>query len=75
MSSQNLFLGNDSSDTKSVANRPVLVMGARGNIGGLIVDPLRARGVRVRASSRSGAPADFPPGVDGVRADLTDAAS
>ena len=71
MSSKNRSPENNASDRRSVDNDAVLVMGARGNVGGLIVDQLLGRGARVRASSRN-APADLPPGVDGVRADLND---
>jgi uncharacterized protein YbjT (DUF2867 family) len=46
----------------------ILVTGATGNIGGAVVDALRARGVPVRALSRSAR--DWPEGVEGVTGDL-----
>ncbi|PZF56060.1 hypothetical protein DEI92_15640 [Curtobacterium sp. MCBD17_034] len=49
-----------------------LVIGARGSIGGAVLRALMASAARVRASSRSPRLGEFPPGVDVVRADLTD---
>ena len=51
---------------------PVLVIGATGRIGRLVVDELVRDGVRVRALSRRPADAHLPPGVEIVRGDLTD---
>jgi uncharacterized protein YbjT (DUF2867 family) len=54
--------------------RPVLVVGATGNLGGRVVDHLLARGIPVRALVRPGT--DAAPleqkGVEVVRGDLTD---
>ena len=51
----------------------VLVMGATGNVGGAVVELLRARHVRVHAISRS--PRVWPDGVEGVVGDANDPAS
>ncbi len=53
--------------------RPVLVVGATGNLGGRVVDHLLARGKRVRALVRSGTDATRleAKGVQVVRGDLT----
>ncbi|QIP83292.1 NAD(P)H-binding protein [Streptomyces sp. Tu 2975] len=51
----------------------ILVTGATGNVGGAVVDQLRAAGVPVRALVRG--EADFPKGVEAVRGDLGDPAS
>lgn len=51
---------------------PVLVIGATGRIGRLVVHELVRDGVRVRALSRRPADAHLPPGVEIVRGDLTD---
>jgi uncharacterized protein YbjT (DUF2867 family) len=48
----------------------VLVMGATGNVGGVIVETLRERGVPVRAVSRSAH--DWPDGVEGFTGDPGD---
>jgi uncharacterized protein YbjT (DUF2867 family) len=50
----------------------ILVIGARGHIGGAVLTELLAAGETVRASSRNPKPDDFPDGVEVVRADLTD---
>jgi uncharacterized protein YbjT (DUF2867 family) len=52
-----------------------LVIGARGSIGGHVLDRLRTDGEPVRASVRHRAQAGFPQDVDVVEADLTDAGS
>jgi uncharacterized protein YbjT (DUF2867 family) len=51
----------------------VLVMGATGNVGGALVDLLRARDVRVHAISREAR--TWPDGVEGVVGDANDPAS
>lgn len=51
----------------------VLVMGATGNVGGALVDLLRARQVRVHAISRESR--TWPDGVEGVVGDANDPAS
>jgi hypothetical protein len=51
----------------------VLVMGATGNVGGALVDLLRARHVRVLAISREAR--TWPDGVEGVVGDANDPAS
>ncbi|MGA5300996.1 SDR family oxidoreductase [Nucisporomicrobium flavum] len=50
----------------------ILVTGSRGQVGAAVLGELLAAGAPVRASARSPQPGDFPPGVDAVRADLTD---
>ncbi len=57
------------------ARRPVLVTGARGQVGRLVLAGLLAAGVPVRVSSRRPQPEDFPAGVDAVRMDLADRAT
>jgi uncharacterized protein YbjT (DUF2867 family) len=49
----------------------VLVVGAKGAIGGLILSDLRERGVSVRAATRNMATANFLDGVQTVEMDLT----
>lgn len=51
---------------------PILVLGATGTVGRSLVAELAARGERVRAASRHGAPL---PGAEGVRFDYEDAGS
>src|SRR5436305_9587490 len=46
----------------------ILVAGATGNVGGAVVDALNARGIPVRALSRSARV--WPDGVQGVTGDL-----
>ena len=58
-----------------MAGKPILVMGARGSVGELVLEQLLADGLPVRASARRPAPGRFPDGVDVVAADLTDPAS
>src|SRR5689334_13026850 len=53
----------------------ILVTGARGHVGAAVLNELVAAGVRVRASSRTPRPGDFPPGVEVVPADLDDPAT
>lgn len=55
--------------------KPVLVMGARGSVGELVLEQLLARGLPVRASARRPEPDQFPDGVEVFAADLTDPAS
>ncbi|MBT2525046.1 NAD(P)H-binding protein [Streptomyces sp. ISL-99] len=50
----------------------ILVTGATGTVGRQVVAELVRRGERVRALTRDPAKADFPAGVETVRADLTD---
>src|SRR4051812_14702856 len=50
-------------------------MGARGNVGKLVLEQLLAEGVPVRASARRPEPGQFPDGVDVFAADLTDPVS
>ena len=54
---------------------PVLVIGATGNIGSLVVDELLRANVSVRALSRRPEAPDLPAGVDVVSGDLTAPAS
>jgi uncharacterized protein YbjT (DUF2867 family) len=54
----------------SAAMRPILVIGASGNIGRCVVSALKGEGVAVRALSRDPAEAGLPPGVEVVRGDL-----
>ena len=51
--------------------RPVLVTGATGRVGRLVVDELMAAGVQVRALTRRPSEANLPPGVDVVGGDLS----
>lgn len=53
----------------------ILVTGARGHVGGAVLNELLAAGKVVRVSSRAPRPGQFPDGVEVVRADLTDPAS
>lgn len=53
----------------------ILVIGARGHVGGAVADELLAAGAAVRASSRHPKAGDFPGGVEVVRGDLTDPAT
>lgn len=53
----------------------ILVTGARGNVGGSLVRQLAAAGLAVRALSRDAGAAGFPPGVEVVTGDLSDAES
>lgn len=53
----------------------ILVTGATGTVGRQVVAELVRRGERVRALTRDPAKADFPAGVETVRADLTDPAT
>jgi uncharacterized protein YbjT (DUF2867 family) len=57
------------------SQKPVLVMGARGSVGKLVLESLIDMGVPVRASARKPVEGQFPAGVDVVTADLTDPAS
>ncbi|MEV8310226.1 NmrA family NAD(P)-binding protein [Streptomyces flavidovirens] len=50
----------------------ILVTGATGTVGRQVVAELVRRGERVRALTRDPAKANFPAGVETVRADLTD---
>lgn len=59
----------------NVASKPILVMGARGNVGRYVLDELIAGGVPVRASARRPEPGQFADGVDVYAADLADPAS
>jgi uncharacterized protein YbjT (DUF2867 family) len=52
-------------------NEVILVAGATGNMGREVVWELAGRGTRVRAVSRNADGAEFPPGVETVRADLS----
>ncbi|KQO59964.1 SDR family oxidoreductase [Curtobacterium sp. Leaf261] len=54
------------------STKPTLVMGARGNVGKLVLESLITHGMPVRASSRKLTAGDFPPEIDAVAADLTD---
>lgn len=49
----------------------ILVTGARGQVGSAVLSELVEAGATVRASSRDPKPADFPDGVEVVRADLS----
>jgi len=49
----------------------ILVMGATGTVGGLLVEQLRAAGHQVRALTRNAARANFPEGVEVYEGDLT----
>jgi uncharacterized protein YbjT (DUF2867 family) len=53
----------------------IVVTGATGNVGRVLVPLLSAAGVHVRAVTRDPAAAGLPAGVDVVRADLLDAAT
>ena len=53
----------------------ILVTGARGHVGRVVLAELRAARETVRASSRTPQPGQFPDDVEVVRADLTDPAS
>jgi uncharacterized protein YbjT (DUF2867 family) len=53
----------------------VLVTGATGHVGRVVVEQLVAAGVRVRAMTRSPQQAHFPEGVETVAGDLTDPAA
>jgi len=53
----------------------ILVTGARGHVGGVVLTGLLAAGKTVRASSRNPKPGELPHGVEVVRADLTEPAS
>jgi uncharacterized protein YbjT (DUF2867 family) len=55
------------SDTNS---GPVVVAGARGNVGGEVARAVAARGALVRGVVRDPAGADLPPGVEAVAGDL-----
>ena len=50
----------------------ILVTGARGHVGGIVLSELLAAGEQVRASSRAPRAGEFPDAVDVVRADLID---
>jgi len=50
----------------------VLITGATGNVGGNVLAGLLERGVPVRVTSRDPSRAVLPPGVEVMRADLTD---
>ena len=50
----------------------ILVTGARGHVGGVVLAELLAAGETVRASSRDPKPGEFPDGVEVVRADLAE---
>jgi uncharacterized protein YbjT (DUF2867 family) len=50
----------------------ILVTGARGQVGGAVLNALAVAGAPVRAMSRSPRPGQFPSEIDVVRADLTD---
>lgn len=58
-----------------VTDKPILVTGARGAVGRIVLDELRARHMPIRASSRRPQQSDFPDGVEVVAADLTDPGS
>ena len=51
-------------------SRPVLVVGARGNVGGATVRALRTRGIPVRAGVLDPSRLDPQPGVEPVALDL-----
>lgn len=53
----------------------ILVIGATGTVGSLVVQGLAAKGAQVRALVRKTSPQPLPAGVDSVVADLTDVAS
>ncbi|SDM63635.1 SDR family oxidoreductase [Allokutzneria albata] len=53
----------------------VLVTGATGNVGRIVVEQLVRQGISVRALTRDPAAAQFPEGVEVVRGDLADPAS
>jgi uncharacterized protein YbjT (DUF2867 family) len=50
----------------------ILVTGATGYVGGELLQPLVARGHRVRAMTRDPSRKDFPGGVEGVEGDVMD---
>lgn len=50
----------------------ILVTGATGNVGAVVVEHLTAAGAQVRALTRSPEAATFPDGAQAVRGDLTD---
>src|SRR5215468_536802 len=53
----------------------ILVTGATGNVGRIVVEDLVAAGVQVRAMTRSPQQAQFPEAVETVAGDLTDPAA
>jgi uncharacterized protein YbjT (DUF2867 family) len=53
----------------------VLVTGATGNVGRIVVEQLVAAGVQVRAMTRTPRPGQFPEAVETVAGDLTDPAA
>ena len=53
----------------------ILVIGARGNIGAIVLRELLAAGAAVRVAGRDPRPGQFANGVDAVRADLSDPAT
>ncbi|HVI17808.1 MAG TPA: NAD(P)H-binding protein, partial [Gaiellales bacterium] len=53
----------------------IVITGATGNVGRELVALLAGTGVAVRAVTRDPAAAEFPAGVDAVRADLLDPAT
>ncbi|QOV40690.1 NAD(P)H-binding protein [Streptomyces ferrugineus] len=58
--------------TQTQQAQKILVTGATGTVGRQVVAELLARGHAVRALTRDPAKADFPPGVEVVRGDLTE---
>ena len=58
-----------------INHKPVLVMGARGSVGKLVLDGLVESSVPVRASTRKPSGGQFPDGVDVFAADVTDPTS
>ncbi len=56
--------------TADSAPRPILVLGATGNVGGATVRALRARGMPVRSATTRIRPGDPDPGTDTVELDL-----
>src|ERR1700727_2526409 len=59
--------------TERKAIMTVLVTGAEGHVGALVLSELIAAGETVRATSRAPQPGQFPDGVEVVQLDLDDA--
>jgi uncharacterized protein YbjT (DUF2867 family) len=59
----------------SFDRKPILVMGARGSVGKLVLEQLLAQGFPVRPSARRPQPGQFPDVVDVFGVNLTDPAS